>query len=139
MLDRRSLDVIQVGKACDADWARMPGDRTRRFCAHCGKFVHNLSEVSADEAERLVCESAGKLCIRLTREASTGRVITLDYAPAPKTSRRRAILSIASIFAAVCGAAGLGAYKLLRKPPPAPTLVELGDVVIKPPTGSTAR
>jgi hypothetical protein len=137
MSQRRALDVIQVNKPCPADWNQMDGDDTRRFCAHCQKFVHNLSAMPTDQAERLVCENAGNLCVRFAREESSGRVVTLDYAPRV-ISRRRAILTILAI-AGSCGfTAAWTAYKLLRKDPaPAATRMLVGDMVLPTPTRAT--
>src|SRR5262245_32535988 len=98
MSARRPLDVIQVANPCPADWEKMSGDEARRFCEHWGKRVRNLTALPADEAERLVCQRAGDLCVRFARDASTGAVLTLDYARRPQTSRRRAVLVIASIL-----------------------------------------
>ena len=55
------LEVIRVDEPCKADWDAMTGDAARRFCAGCQKHVHNLSAMPREEAERLVCESAGRL------------------------------------------------------------------------------
>jgi hypothetical protein len=115
---RRALDVIEVRSPCPAPWEAMAGDTKRRFCAHCNKFVHNLTEMPSEEAERLVCESGGNLCVRFARDSQTDRILTLDYRPPPRPSRRRAIATIASIFGAVCFSGTWLACKLLRKPPP---------------------
>jgi len=128
-MSQRPLDVIEVKNPCPADWTQMTGDATRRFCSHCKKFVHNLSEMPADEAERLVCESGGNLCVRFSRDIETGRILTLDYAPRPKSSRRRAIATIASVVAAVACGGGWAAMKLLFKPAPTQIMVA-GDIGI---------
>ena len=78
MNTRHALDVIQVRSPCPVDWDEMSGDRQTRFCQHCQKHVQNLSAMPADEAERLVCQSAGRLCVRFERDAA-GEVITLNY------------------------------------------------------------
>lgn len=127
MSQRRALDVIEVKNPCTADWTQMSGDARRRFCSHCNKFVHNLSEMPSDEAEKLVCESGGNLCVRFARDAQSGKILTLDYAPVPKSSRRRAIATIASVIAAVACGGGWTAIKLLRKPVPARMFVA-GDI-----------
>jgi len=75
---RVSLEQIAVSNPCPADWNEMPGDRKGRFCQHCQKTVHNLSAMSRNEAERLVCQAAGSLCVRYA-VAPDGRVMTLDY------------------------------------------------------------
>jgi hypothetical protein len=106
----------------------MQGVGASRFCEHCGKFVHDLSEMPTDEAERLLCSAAGSMCIRFARDAQTGDVITLDYAPIPQISRRRALLTIGSVAAAVVAAATMGAVRLFRRPPvPVRTPMVMGD------------
>jgi hypothetical protein len=56
----------------------MSGDNGARFCAACGKHVHNLSAMPRDEAERLLCESAGSLCVRY-EVGFSGKPVTLGY------------------------------------------------------------
>src|SRR5262245_29135528 len=121
---RLLLDVIEVRQPCPADWGQMKGDAKRRFCEHCHKFVHNLSEMPTNEAERLVCESAGELCVRFARDPMTNRILTLDYRPRPVPSRRRAFLTIASIVGAVIFSSTWIVCRIIGKPvppPPAPT------------------
>src|SRR4051812_8134313 len=115
MSTRRALDVIQIDKPCSANWDEMRGDQQRRFCTHCQKHVHDLSSISINEAERLVCTSAGNLCVRFARDPETGQVITLDYRPKPTISRRRALLTIASILSALGFTGAWAAAKLLQK------------------------
>src|SRR5690348_5730193 len=75
---RLTLEQIDVPNPYPADWNAMTGDRRGRFCQHCQKTVHNLSAISRDEAERLLCQAAGSLCVRYA-VATDGRVMTLDY------------------------------------------------------------
>src|SRR3954471_20635649 len=85
---RMALEVLRVETPCPQDWDAMTGDGDRmRYCEGCGLHVHNLSAMPREDAERLVCESAGRLCVRYER-MPTGTVRTLEYAPA--TRRRRA-------------------------------------------------
>ena len=72
------LEQIDVPEPCTEEWDRMTGDGPVRFCEHCRKNVYNLSEMPREEAERLVCESAGSLCVRFYRSAA-GEVLTLNY------------------------------------------------------------
>jgi hypothetical protein len=80
------LEQIDVPEPCPADWDAMTGDGPVRFCQHCRKNVYNLSEMPRDEAERLVCESAGSLCVRFYR-LQGGEVLTLDYRQPEKPKR----------------------------------------------------
>jgi hypothetical protein len=106
-LTRLSLDVIDVREPCPRDWDEMAGDERTRFCAGCGRHVHNLSAMTRDEAERVVCESAGRLCVRYERLAS-GAVRTLDYAQPPAAARGWRFWSVLGVFGALAaGAAGM--------------------------------
>ena len=113
------LDVIRIEEPCSEDWDRMTGDERVRFCAGCRKHVHNLSAMTRDEAERLVCEKAGELCVRYEQTASGG-VRTLDYAK--RVSRRTWMFW--TVFGTL-GAAASAAAQLFMRPaaaPPAPVL-----------------
>jgi hypothetical protein len=104
MSARLTLDVLEVKNPCAVEWETMFGDGKVRFCEHCQKNVHNLSAMSADEAERLICESAGILCVRY-HVAEDGQVVTLDYRPPPPPPRWRLGLwtTIALIVALLTG------------------------------------
>jgi hypothetical protein len=71
------LPVIQVTRACDKSWQTMSGDDRKRFCAHCGRLVHNLSAMTDADAA-MVCAMAGPLYVRY-EIAPDGSVKTLDY------------------------------------------------------------
>lgn len=98
-----SLSVIKIAQPCHESWDQMTGDDKSRFCAHCQKQVHDLSSMTTDAAQRLLCESAGSLCVRF-QVGVQGTPITLDYAPAPV--RRRwlwPVTTIASLAAGIIG------------------------------------
>jgi hypothetical protein len=80
MSSRIGLELLEVRKPCPANWDDMAGDGPVRFCEHCQKRVHDLSAMPRDAAERLVCQNAGRLCVRLAY-AADGSVISLDYRP----------------------------------------------------------
>ena len=83
---RISLQQVRVAEPCPKAWNDLAGDGdASRFCAHCNRHVHNLSAMTEDAAQRLVCESAGRLCIAYVPNEQGG-VTTLEYlkAPAPR-------------------------------------------------------
>ena len=84
---RTALDVVRVESPCPVAWESMAGEEWVRFCEGCGRHVHNLSAMTTDEAERLVCEAAGRLCVRFER-APDGAVQTVDYRPQPPSKSR---------------------------------------------------
>jgi hypothetical protein len=71
------LNSINVASPCSADWNEMYGDERKRFCGDCKLNVYNLSGMTRDEAEALVMNAEGRLCVRFYRRAD-GSVITQD-------------------------------------------------------------
>jgi len=65
----RPHERLQVSEPCSAEWGSMSGDGRVRFCAHCQKHVHNLSEFTPREALDLVLRSGGRLCLSIERDA----------------------------------------------------------------------
>lgn len=55
----------KISKPCPASWDAMTGDQQSRHCDKCNKSVHNISELSAAEAEALLCKSTTSVCIRM--------------------------------------------------------------------------
>jgi hypothetical protein len=112
-----SLAVLRINQPCHESWDQMTGDDRSRFCAHCQKHVHNLSAMSTDEAERLLCTTAGSLCVRF-HATPEGKPVTLDYAPAPAGRRwLRPITTVAALAAGIVGCV------MLNRPKPKPTPV----------------
>ena len=55
---------LTVPNPCPADWNRMTGDNTRRFCHHCKKHVHNLAEMTSEQAQAVFQQQANP-CVRI--------------------------------------------------------------------------
>jgi len=71
------LDNIKVAAPCAAEWSKMTGDARQRHCADCNKHVYNLSEMTRDEAQALLIEKEGRLCVRYYRRHD-GTILTAD-------------------------------------------------------------
>jgi Carboxypeptidase regulatory-like domain len=71
------LDNVRVAAPCPASWEKMSGDEHVRHCAECKLNVYNLSEMTRVEAERLIVNHEGRLCVRFYRRAD-GTIITRD-------------------------------------------------------------
>ncbi len=71
------LNNIKVSSPCPANWDAMYGDERKRFCGECKLNVYNLTGMTRDEAEQLVTNHEGRLCVRFYRRAD-GSVITAD-------------------------------------------------------------
>jgi hypothetical protein len=73
-----SLDQVRIAEPCPVPWDTMKGDDRRRYCSHCNLHVHNLSAMTEDAAQRLICNSAGRLCVAYFPDAN-GAVTPLEY------------------------------------------------------------
>ena len=101
------LDTIRVASPCHESWEDMDGDERVRFCGHCKLNVYNLSVMAREDAERLVQQTEGRLCVRfyqredgtmLTQDCPTGRF---------RVMRKMALLTFG---AAACPAFAVGVY-----------------------------
>lgn len=100
------LEDVRVAAPCHARWEDMTGDDRVRFCGPCQKNVYNLSAMAREEAERLLAEREGSLCVRLYRRAD-GTVITNDCAVGVRRRRvRRAVAAVAGTGALAALAGG---------------------------------
>jgi hypothetical protein len=120
------LDDIKVASPCSARWDEMVGDARVRFCAHCEKNVFNLSAMTRDEAEALVEEKEGQLCVRFYRRTD-GTMLTADC---PVGVRRKRVRRIAAVAVGAGALAALGAGLRAREQVPPCTM---GDIAV--PTG----
>jgi hypothetical protein len=136
--NRLPLDVIQVAEPCHASWDAMTGDDRVRFCGGCRKHVHNLSGLTRAEADRLVCEAAGSLCVRFAR-GEDGIIQTLEYQPPPPRRRGWRFWTAVSACLATL-VAGVNGYLLAQGKPPVNAIptVTLGRVATAPVMGEIA-
>jgi hypothetical protein len=71
------LNNIRIASPCSADWNEMYGDNRKRFCGDCKLNVFNLSGMTRDEAEALIMNAEGRLCVRFYKRAD-GTIITKE-------------------------------------------------------------
>ena len=130
------LDRVTVAAPCDAGWEKMVGDERVRFCAQCSLNVYNLSGMTKREAERLVVQAEGRLCIRFYRRAD-GTIMTKNCPVGLRALKVRAArVATATASAALSFFAGLLAAAGLRERPPAPAttsrVIEVQEVLREP-------
>lgn len=76
----------------------MVGDDKVRYCTHCNQRVYNLTAMTRDEAERLIADRDGRMCLRYYRRPD-GRIMTSDCPVGTKEVRNRRILISGSLLA----------------------------------------
>ncbi len=94
------LDNLRVASPCSASWAAMAGDDRVRHCDQCDKNVYNLSAMTTEQAQHLIADKEGDLCIRLYRRKD-GTVINADC---PVGVRRKRVTRFAAAAMALGGA-----------------------------------
>jgi hypothetical protein len=126
---KRFLDTVQVAAPCTARWEDMKGDDRVRYCTHCEKNVYNLSALPEAEAEALVREREGAMCVRFYRRAD-GTTLTSDCPVGVRRRRRRRAVGAVAAGALVASAVVAGSTRTsdrhvmgdigARQPPPPP-------------------
>lgn len=71
------LNDLRIASPCPANWDEMYGDGRKRFCGDCKLNVYNLSGMTRYEAENLVTNAEGRMCVRYFQRAD-GTIITAD-------------------------------------------------------------
>ncbi len=120
------LDRISIASPCPANWQDMVGDDRVRFCGSCTKNVYNISELTSEEAEKLLSTHEGNVCVRLFRRRD-GSVITADCPVGHKRKRRRRLLA-GVLMATSAGLAGAAFTDALTMGETQDIEVSMGDV-----------
>ena len=103
------LNNLKVASPCSQDWNGMIGNERKRYCGDCKLNVYNLSGMTRDEAENLVMNAEGRLCVRFYKRAD-GSVITQDCPVGWAKVKQRTkvfVTAAASLVFSFLGAVGL--------------------------------
>ena len=104
------LDHVRIAAPCKADWQQMIGTERVRFCGQCNRNVYNLSRMTRAQAESLIAQTEGRLCVRFYRR-SDGSILTNNCPVGLRAIRRRlSYLAKAASGAVLSFFAGLGVY-----------------------------
>lgn len=106
------LDNIKVASPCSQDWDAMIGSERKRYCGECKLNVYNLSGMTKTDAENLLQNSEGRLCVRFFRRAD-GTVLTQDCPVgwrAVKVRMTKMATAFASLIFGLLGGLGLNFY-----------------------------
>src|SRR5438309_12920 len=100
------LDHVRVAAPCSVGWDNMIGDERVRFCGQCNLNVYNLSGMTKRDAEHLIAQAEGRLCIRYYRRAD-GTILTKNCPVGLRALKRRVSrIAQASITAVLSFLAG---------------------------------
>ncbi|MFT3694259.1 MAG: hypothetical protein QM831_14025 [Kofleriaceae bacterium] len=90
------LDNIRVASPCRADWNQMVGDERVRHCGDCKKDVFNISQMTREEAQALVVEKAGNLCVRYFQRYD-GTILLADCTIGKSRARKRRVIAAGAL------------------------------------------
>jgi hypothetical protein len=96
------LDKIKIASPCDASWNEMRGSERQRYCAMCRLNVYNLSGMTREEAESLIINAEGQVCLRIHRRAD-GTVMTKDCPVGWARIKRKVSRTATAVFSLVAG------------------------------------
>jgi hypothetical protein len=92
----RLLDIVRIASPCTESWERMSGDDRARYCSGCDRKVYNLSAMTRFEAESLLENAEGRVCVRLYRRPD-GSVMTEDCPTGSRMIRVRMLRRISTV------------------------------------------
>lgn len=124
------LQHLKIASPCSQDWEAMAGDNRRRYCGECRLNVYNLSGMSRTEAENLIQNAEGRLCVRFYQRAD-GSVLTEDCPVGWAKVKQRTktyVTALASLIFSFFGALGLMASLKSEN------RATMGDIAVSSPT-----
>lgn len=124
------LDHVDVAAPCSADWNEMAGTEVKRFCGQCEKNVYNLSGMTKEEAEALIINTEGRLCVRFYRRAD-GTILTNNCPVGLRALKRRVSrITNATISVIIGFLSGLGLYSALETTPARTPTTTMGAIPV---------
>ncbi len=112
------LDNVRVAAPCPADWDSRYGNERVRFCAQCQLNVYNLSNMSRAEAEQLIGQAEGRLCVRYYKRRD-GSILTQNCPVGLRAIKRRLSRIAAAVASSVLSFfAAIGFYRMVDAPRP---------------------
>jgi hypothetical protein len=134
------LNNIKIASPCSQDWEAMLGDNRKRFCGECKLNVYNLSGMTKAEAEQLLINSEGRLCVRFYQRVD-GTVLTQDcpvgWAAFKKSVSKTATAAASLVFGIISGL-GFNAYFGKSKTVPKGREI-MGTVAYRPTPNNTPK
>jgi hypothetical protein len=133
---------LTIASPCTVSWDSMSGDERCRFCSMCRKNVYNLSSMTGPEAQALIRERQGNICVRFYQRTD-GTVLTEDCPVGLAAIRKkvrdafaRATTAALALFGATAGVNFLRTDSRVASVPvtnAAPIQVKPTSVVVAPP------
>lgn len=145
------LNNVKIASPCSANWDEMYGNERKRHCGDCKLNVFNLSGMTKYDAENLLMNSEGRVCVRYFQR-SDGTILTADCPVGWAKVRDRLSVCTTAIFSLVIALfGGLFTVSLFKKSSevvgrlvipfttPTPKYVELMGAIAMPTPSPTPK
>jgi len=129
------LDNLRVASPCSEKWAEMAGDERVRACAKCNQNVYNLSSLTRAEAEALITERNGRMCVRYYQRAD-GTILLADCTVGKRDKRYRRAIAVGLAASVAGGVAGYTTHERYKEY--AGEFATMGDIGPSPRMGQMA-
>ena len=96
------INKLRVASPCSVGWESMTGDERVRHCNSCELNIYNIAEMTKAEAEDLIANREGRLCIRLYKRAD-GTVLTKDCPVGFRAYQKRVARFAGATLATIIG------------------------------------
>ena len=127
MSKQSPLNNLRIASPCSADWAGMIGTDRKRYCGECKLNVYNISGMTTIEAEQLLTQGEGRLCVRYYRRAD-GTILTKDCPVGwAKVKERVSRVATAAFSLLMTLFAGIGIMSFFSKEDEGRNRYEMGD------------
>ena len=127
------LDSVRIAAPCPADWDNMYGSERLRFCDQCQLNVYNLSDMSRAEAEHLIGQTEGRLCVRYYKRRD-GSIITQNCPVGLRAIKRRLSRIATAVVSSLLGFfAAIGFYRIVDEARPHVMGTMVGDIYLANP------
>jgi len=103
-MTKQTFDInkLRVASPCSVSWDGMKGDARVRHCDSCKLNVYNIAEMTRAEAENLVKNREGRLCVRFYRRTD-GTVLTKDCPVGLRAYQKRVARFAGAALTAILG------------------------------------
>jgi hypothetical protein len=112
---------IKIASPCKRDWSKMSGDEKVRACGDCKMNVYNLSAMSEAEAQELVKQREGRVCVRFFMRPD-GTAMTKDCPVGVSRARRTYAVALGAVAALI-------AMPFMGKAASCPTSAENASII----------
>lgn len=122
----QSQNQYRIGAPCSMDWNQMKSVKDGRFCDHCSKKVHNLSNKTQAEIGALYLANGNSLCGKMVEKR---KVLTVTQRTLPTRLKHFLIALLAAMGVISISPQSSFAQSITTSYKPFPEIIIKGDLL----------